>query len=126
MSARGGGAAPDHRPYFGSVGGVTGEAEGEPGWFDMVESPGCGAALVGGVDGMLVDGFTEVSVEGEELDDPMDEEPIDPIGDEPIDDEPMEEEPFGRVAEVSVEAPVAALEPAHQSLLARALGEAFR
>ena len=69
----------------------------------------CGAASVGGVEGMLGgaalgEGFTEVSVDG--------------VIDELLIDELV-------VAEVSAAAPVEA-EPAHQSLLARAFGEAFR
>jgi hypothetical protein len=72
--------------------------------------------MVGGVegmlaeesDGMLVDvvGFTELSVVVE------------------VDVE-AEVSVAGAVAEVSVDAPVEA-EPLHQSVLARALGEAFR
>ena len=70
---------------------------------------------------MLGMGFTELSVELEEL-----------VVDGPIIDGSVEEPLIaplfipGAVAEVSVDMPVAALgEPAHQSLLARALGEAF-
>jgi hypothetical protein len=54
--------------------------------------------VVDAAGGVVVDGFTEVSVELAA---------------------------GGMVAEVSVDMPVAA-EPLHQSLLARALGEAFR
>ena len=86
----------------------------------MVVSPdvagGIAPLSVGGVDGRLGAGFTEVSVEVEAS---VVEEPMAPIED------PLAAS-MGAVADVSVEAPVAALaEPAHQSLLARALGEAF-
>jgi len=87
----------------------------EPGRFE----PGAGVAesgMVGGVAGMLVEesdgmvdeveGFTEVSVVVE------------------VDVE-AEVSVAGAVAEVSVDVPVEA-DPLHQSLLARALGEAFR
>ena len=99
--------------YFGSVGapGVV----AEPGRFE----PGAGvvdSGMVGGVDGMLVElsdgrveaagGFTELSVE---VDVALD----------------AEVSVAGAVAEVSVDVPVEA-DPLHQSLLARALGEALR
>ena len=99
--------------YFGSVGapGVV----AEPGRFE----PGAGvvdSGMVGGVDGMLVElsdgrveeagGFTEPSVDVE-----LDAE-VSGAG-------------AGIVAEVSVDMPVEA-DPLHQSVLARALGEAFR
>jgi hypothetical protein len=103
--------------YFGSV-----AAPGvvvEPGRFE----PGAGveaSGMVGGVAGMLVEesdgmvdevgGFTEPSV--------VVEVELDVVAE-------AEVSVAGAVAEVSVDVPVEA-EPLHQSLLARALGEAFR
>jgi hypothetical protein len=77
-------------------------------------------ASVGGVVGMLGGaaegaGFTEVSVDVVELDEGLDiVSVVVPVV-----------APIEVVAEVSVDAPVEAVEPDHQSLLARALGEAF-
>lgn len=116
--------------YFGSIGAPADEFIGSVGvaGFGRVEPLGCTPPSVGGVDGMLgapeVGGFTEVSAE---VEDPMLD---DPINGDPVDDEPIEGSLIGLVpgatAEVSVDMPVAAVdEPAHQSLLARAFGEAF-
>jgi hypothetical protein len=92
--------------YFGAAGSVG------TGWFGRVGSPVCGVALIGGVTGMLGGaalgaGFTAVSgmvVAGSLA-------------------------VAGAVAAVSVDMPVVAwpveAEPAHQSLLARVLAEAF-
>lgn len=83
---------------------------------------GCAGALVGGVEGMLgeaplVGGFTELSgVVADGMADMSPEGVAAPV---------IGELCIGTVAEVSVAAPVEA-EPDHQSLLARALGEAFR
>lgn len=96
----------------------------------LVVSPNVAGGIaplsVGGVDGRLGAGFTEVSVE---VDEPVVDEPIVPMED-PVADMSVDEPLIvllGAVAEVSVDAPVAALveEPAHQSLVARAFGEAF-
>ena len=88
----------------------------------MVGSPGCGAALVGGVIGRLGgaavgDGFTEVS---------GDIGVLDIVAGAVVAGSLLV---AGAVAAVSAGIPVVAwpveAEPAHQSLLARALGEAF-
>ncbi|WP_324110223.1 hypothetical protein [Caulobacter sp.] len=99
---------------MGSVGGVVDVSPGVVG-FGMVEPPGCGALSVGGVDGMLGgaadgEGLTDVSVgvDGAIM------ELVGSLGG------------VEAVAEVSVDMPVEApAEPDHQSLLVRALGEAF-
>jgi len=95
--------------YFG-VDGMVDEPDMSPGvdGFGMVEPFGCAAPSVGGVDGML-GGFTDVSVE-------VDGVIVALVGSLAA----------GAVAEVSADMPVEApAEPDHQSLLARALGEAF-
>ncbi len=83
---------------------------------------GWAGALVGGVEGMLgeallLGGFTEVSgVVAGGIADMSPDGVVAPV---------IGELCIGTVAEVSVAEPVEA-EPDHQSLLARALGEAFR
>lgn len=90
----------------------------------MAEDDGSGA-LVGGVEGMLLaGGFTDVS--GVIVLDGMADDGMVEVGagmaDMSVDGVVVVA--IGAVAEVSAEVPVAA-EPAHQSLLVRALGEAF-
>lgn len=84
--------------------------------FGMVEPFGCAAPSIGGVEGMLGgaadgEGFTDVSAE-------VDGVIMVLVGSLTA---------AGAVAEVSADMPVEAdVEPDHQSLLARALGEAFK
>ncbi|ADG09774.1 hypothetical protein [Caulobacter segnis] len=116
---------PDATAYLGSIGDVVDEVMGSVGVAGVgrVEPFGCVPPSVGGVEGMLdpdIGGFTDAPME-------LDEEPMVPIDDESV-EEPLMAPLFmaGAVAEVSVDMPVCAVDdPAHQSFVARALGEAF-